>query len=159
MRDLKYDRGKAPIVRCCLRQFPDALEAIAFVSAYGLEKYEVESEDQAWRKVLNGDKRYLDADGRHLIRDGYDDESGYLHAAHHLWCAAATLQLLLESGQPLVDPVRGKGPHRIINKTEGEESDNSSNVSTGKRAGSDRLDDESQSPLQSYPNFIGTPRL
>ncbi len=120
-RNVKYDQDKPPLVRGCLRQFPDSLEAIAFVSLYGTVKYKVKFEDRSWHDVIDGEKRYLDADGRHLIRDGYDDESGLLHAAHHLWDAAATLQLLLESGTPLVDPVRGVGPHGIINETEGEQ--------------------------------------
>jgi hypothetical protein len=112
----KYDAGKAPLVRGCFRKFPDALEAVATVSQYGAKKYEVPIEVDGWKTIDQSDARYTDAEGRHLIRVGYDFESGLLHAAHKAWDALAGLQLALEQGQSLVDPERGMGPH--INKGE-----------------------------------------
>lgn len=112
----KYDLGKSPIVQGCLHYFPTALKAVAEVSAYGADKYCVPFSDKNWARVADGANRYMDADGRHLLGEAeegmYDRESGLLHAAHHAWDALARLQLLLASGTPLVDPVRGRGPHR-----------------------------------------------
>lgn len=114
----KYDAGKAPVVRGNFRKFPDAHEAVAIVSQYGATKYEVPIESNGWREILDGAGRYDDAEGRHSLRDGYDQESGLLHLAHRAWDALAALQLALNEGQSLVDPVRGIGPHLKIETKE-----------------------------------------
>jgi hypothetical protein len=100
----KYDGDKAPLVRGCFRYFPDALEAVAFISRYGCQKYDLKFEDKNFKLVDNPIPRYEDADGRHLLREGWDDESNMLHAAHHAWDALAALQLALEAGTPLYRP-------------------------------------------------------
>lgn len=125
---VKYDKGKAPVVRGAFRYFPDALEAVAIVSDYGARKYETTLEHKNWQSVPDGQLRYLDADGRHLLREGYDHESGLLHAAHHAWDALASLQLLLQTkSAEIIDPDRGMGPHVNIVKTEGEIESESNN--------------------------------
>lgn len=102
MTGKKYDGGKAPLWQGCMDYFPDALLAVALISKYGLEKYELEYADHNWKQVEGALPRYLDADGRHLLKvNDYDPESQMLHAAHHAWNALAALQLILESGKPL----------------------------------------------------------
>lgn len=105
----KYDAGKSPVVRGCLHYFPDALRAVAWVSAYGAKKYKVPFEEKNWQLIDDAKGRFMDADGRHLLEEAdhpYDPESGLLHAAHHAWNALARLQLMLAEGIPLVDPER-----------------------------------------------------
>lgn len=108
----KMDLGKPPVVRGCLAYFPMALTAVAKVSEYGAEKYKNRDYAPHWRDVPNGEARYTDADGRHLLDefiDGdYDEESGLLHAAQHAWDALARLELKLRSGLPLRQPDTGK---------------------------------------------------
>lgn len=104
----KLDGDKAPIVQGCFNYFAKALKAVAMVSKYGAEKYDVDYEDQNWRRVENGLNRYLDADGRHLLDEAidglYDPESNLLHAAHHAWNALARLERLLEN-----NPIKQEG--------------------------------------------------
>lgn len=110
---VKYDQGKAPVVQGFLHYFPRAIKAAAEISRYGKEKYEVEYADAGWRSVPDGVNRYTDGDGRHLVDEAidglYDPESGLLHAAHHLWNAAARLELMLREGVPLRDPAKQFG--------------------------------------------------
>lgn len=95
----KFDSDKAPIVQGLFNYFPNALLAVAEVSKYGKEKYNVEYEDQNWRGVANGFTRYTDAAGRHLVMESleglYDSESRLMHAAHMAWNALARLEFLL----------------------------------------------------------------
>jgi hypothetical protein len=97
---VKLDAGKAPFVQGCLHYFPKALEAVAFVSRYGKEKYKVEYNDVNWKRVPDGLARYTDALGRHIsyeaVEGFYDQESHLLHAAHAAWNALARLELLLK---------------------------------------------------------------
>lgn len=96
---VKYDQGKPPVFRGVANYFPDALAAVAEVSAFGAEKYVWEG----WRAVPDAENRYLDALARHLLavgRDGtdaQDQESGLLHLEHLAWNALAVLQLRLEA--------------------------------------------------------------
>jgi len=103
----KYDGDKAPVVRGCFNYFPRALKAVAMVSKFGAEKYEVTYEQQNWRDVVDGKLRYTDADGRHLLDEAidgpYDLESKILHAAHHAWDALARLEKMLEEGVELYE--------------------------------------------------------
>lgn len=105
MTGKKFDGGKAPLVQGCLNYFPKALMAVAMVSKYGAEKYKVPYTDKNWAKLENALARYTDGDARHLLGEAidglYDPESHLLHAAHHLWNAAARLELLLDSGVAL----------------------------------------------------------
>lgn len=93
---VKYDAGKAPVFRGAVAYFPRAIQAIAFVSAFGATKYAWEG----WRHVPDGLNRYSDAMVRHLIAEAtgetVDSDSGLLHAAHAAWNALARLEKLLE---------------------------------------------------------------
>lgn len=98
---VKHDAGKAPIDRGLLSYFPRALEAVAFVSQFGYEKYK---QWGGWRFVPDGLARYSDAALRHRLLEklnDYDAESGYLHAAHEAWNALARLEKMLEDGKVL----------------------------------------------------------
>lgn len=89
----KDDREK-PMAGVLL-DFSRALEAVVDVGTMGAKKYSRGN----WQFVPNGHERYTDAMMRHLLAEqqgnGYDDESGYLHAAHAAWNALARLEILL----------------------------------------------------------------
>jgi hypothetical protein len=93
---MKHDTGKAPIARGFTRYFPRAVEAVAFISLFGFEKYK---EWGGWKKVPDAFNRYDDALGRHDLgmQKGETNcpESGKLHIAHRAWNALATLELYL----------------------------------------------------------------
>ena len=79
---VKYDSGKPRLGLIP----PYAERAIAEVLTFGANKYA----DDNWRKVDNGQKRYIDAALRHInaYRSGdiNDDESGLHHLAHAVCC-------------------------------------------------------------------------
>lgn len=94
----KFDAGKSPVARGCLRYFPRALLFVADVSAYGAKKYDVPYEDQNWRNVPDGEGRYADAEGRHMLKQAIspvDKESGLQHLQMKAWNALAELELHL----------------------------------------------------------------
>lgn len=104
MSGKKFDGGKAPLAQGCLWYFPKALNAVAAVSAYGANKYDVPFEDKSWQRVERAYDRYSDALARHFTAEGtssWDDESQLLHAAHAAWNALARLELMLEEHVPL----------------------------------------------------------
>lgn len=90
----KLDAGKAPIMRGAVHYFPNAIAAVAEVSAFGAAKYTW----GGWRTVPEGVQRYGDAMMRHVAKEGSeerDTDSGLRHAAHAAWNALARLELLL----------------------------------------------------------------
>ena len=92
----KMDAGKAPVVRGALHYFPQALSAIAEVSAKGAAKYAW----NGWETVSDGFQRYTDALGRHFLAESYeliDRDTECLHAAQVAWNALARLELLLRA--------------------------------------------------------------
>ena len=94
----KLDSGKSPVTRGVLWYFPRALLAVADVSSYGANKYELALEDKNWMNVPDGFGRYADAQGRHLIKQAInptDKESELRHAQMDAWNALAKLELLL----------------------------------------------------------------
>ena len=86
---------KAKPMAGVLLDFSRALEAVVDVGTMGARKYARGN----WQFVTNGHERYTDAMMRHLLAEshteGYDDESGMLHAAHVAWNALARLEILL----------------------------------------------------------------
>src|SRR5690606_726009 len=56
----KYDHGKSPVVRGCFHYFPDALRAVAWVSAYGAKKYKVPFEEKNWQYLDDAKGRLMD---------------------------------------------------------------------------------------------------
>ena len=77
----------------------DALEAIAQVLTFGAEKYSVDG----WKKVENGEGRYVAALLRHLCArergELYDTESGLTHAAHMATNALFILWFEIQKGK------------------------------------------------------------
>lgn len=101
MSGKKFDQGKAPVNQGLFQYFPRALEAVARVSKFGLEKYNLKYSDVNWKLVEDGENRYKDSIARHQLReyiDGPEDpESKMLHASHAAWNALARLELMLTS--------------------------------------------------------------
>ena len=97
----KNDQGKSP-VGVILQQFPNALLAIGQVAQYGHDKYELDNDDWGnWKRVDNGEFRYMNAKTRHDLAKGedklnLDDESGILHAIHAAWNTLAELEFILK---------------------------------------------------------------
>lgn len=94
---VKYDSGKAPVMRGCFRYFHRALEAVANVSAYGFSKYKGWG---GWRKVDNAEERYQDALVRHMLSvagglRSTDPETNLYHLAHVAWNALALLDMVI----------------------------------------------------------------
>lgn len=92
---LKDDTLKPQIFKGVIKQFPNALEAVAKVSAYGARKYSWNN----WANVDGGIERYTDALARHLVNEAkgevFDVESGYLSAASTAWNALVRLELII----------------------------------------------------------------
>ena len=93
---VKLDAGKSPVAMGVIGYFPNALLAVADVSAYGAKKYGLYCADKNWMRVPKGIERYTDALGRHLVKeaiDPIDEESGLHHDAMAAWNALARLEL------------------------------------------------------------------
>jgi hypothetical protein len=90
----KDDKGKPP-VGMMFEYFPRALLSVAEVAGFGAGKYT----RGGWISVPDGEHRYDDALGRHLLKrhiEGPDDlESHLKHLAHAAWNALAILELAL----------------------------------------------------------------
>lgn len=80
-----------------LLDFSRALEAVAEVGTYGVNKYS----RGGWQAVPAGVTRYTDAMMRHLLREREveDADSGLPHAAQVAWNALARLELMLREGE------------------------------------------------------------
>lgn len=90
----KLDAGKSPAHQGLLSYFPRALLEVAKVSAHGAEIYTW----GGWLQVPNGETRYRDAMGRHVLEEQiteYDQKSHLLHMAHVAWNSLAVLELML----------------------------------------------------------------
>lgn len=90
----KLDHGKE-MMGLVFHGFPRALLAVGEVATFGAKKYT----PNGWREVPEGIRRYTDALGRHILKEGYenlDPDSGLLHAAHSAWNTLARLELILQ---------------------------------------------------------------
>lgn len=87
----KADEGK--VMGGLLLDFAHALELVAEVGTHGAEKYS----RGGWVAVDDGQRRYLDAAMRHLLKLGKgeqdDADSGLPHLAHIAWNFLAVLDL------------------------------------------------------------------
>jgi hypothetical protein len=92
----KLDAGKVPIYRGAISYFPRALRAVAIVSQTGAEKYTW----KGWESVEDGENRYTDAMGRHIIDEeieGLYSKDNLLHKAQRAWNDLASLELFLRN--------------------------------------------------------------
>jgi hypothetical protein len=96
----KLDAGKPAVWRGLLDYFPRACIAVSDVSTRGAAKYAW----KGWEKVPDGEARYADAMGRHIVKESieglYDVGVGglgpdVLHASQIAWNALARLELIL----------------------------------------------------------------
>lgn len=99
-KGLKYDYGKVrPTL--VIDSMREAILAVSKVGTFGAEKYD----DDNWKLVKDGEKRYRDAAYRHLLAEGCDEESGLPHLAHAAWNLLALLQLRCEAAQKGPSPL------------------------------------------------------
>jgi hypothetical protein len=106
----KLDTGKLPVMRGVFLRFPRAMQEIARVSAVGTAKYGVPIDDMQYKNVEDGEGRYTDALGRHLLEQAINgnesiERGGNLpaegseplrHDAQVAWDALARLEIALE---------------------------------------------------------------
>lgn len=95
----KDDTGKAPIFTGVLSYFPNAIEGVSLVSAFGATKYAW----NGWLHVPDGHRRYSDGLVRHLNAEAkeevLDAESGLHHDLHVAWNALARAELRIRNLQ------------------------------------------------------------
>lgn len=93
---VKYDAGKATLLKGGLGYFPNAIALVSAVSHFGASKYAWDG----WRYVDNGFDRYSEAMVRHLVSEGtgsgLDFDSGLPHIGHTCWNSLARLEIWLE---------------------------------------------------------------
>lgn len=91
----KLDAGKTQFFNHLFTYFPQALQAVEKVSAYGAKKYT----RMGWASVPDGVSRYTEALGRHLMAEARGevvDESGLHHDEQVAWNALARLELRIQ---------------------------------------------------------------
>jgi hypothetical protein len=90
----KLDSGKV-LPWLCISGFAHALTAIADVTTKGAQKYT----PNGWVTVPNGEERYMEAFGRHMMALGrgetVDPDTQCLHKAQMIWNLLASLELEL----------------------------------------------------------------
>ena len=90
----KLDAGKV-MPWLCVSGFAKALTAVAHVTTVGAEKYT----PNGWKTVVDGEERYMEAFGRHMMALGrgeqVDADTGCLHKAQMIWNLLASLELEL----------------------------------------------------------------
>lgn len=90
----KLDAGKL-MPWLCIAGFPRALAAVADVTTKGAIKYT----PNGWMRVPDGEARYMEAFGRHMLAlargETVDADTGALHKAQMVWNLLASLELEL----------------------------------------------------------------
>lgn len=111
----KLDAGKAPVFQGVLSYFPRALIALSSLSGYGANKYAW----KGWESVPDGENRYANAAGRHLLKEAIEGEwdldaandpkfpGDILHATQVAWNDMARLELMLRRKDS--EKARGSG--------------------------------------------------
>lgn len=94
----KLDSGKV-MPWLCIAGFSNALMAVALVTTKGAIKYT----PNGWTQVANGEQRYMEAFGRHMLALGQgeqiDADTDCLHKAQMIWNLLASLELELRSAK------------------------------------------------------------
>lgn len=92
----KLDCGK-PMAWLMVSGFSGALTEVARVTTRGAAKYT----PNGWMSVPEGEQRYMEAFGRHMLALGkgevIDDDTGCLHKAQMIWNLLASLELELRA--------------------------------------------------------------
>lgn len=94
----KLDSGKM-LPWLCISGFSRALHAVADVTTKGARKYT----PNGWMSVAEGEQRYMEAFGRHMLLLGsgevIDSDTNCMHKAQMIWNLLASLELeLREAG-------------------------------------------------------------
>jgi Domain of unknown function (DUF5664) len=93
---VKLSPEKAPIFTYC-NQFKNAIEQLALRSKHGHEKYlETDADWRNFARVPNADFEYSNAEFRHALGLGNDEESELDHLTAAAWNAVARLQIYIE---------------------------------------------------------------
>ena len=91
----KLDAGKM-LPWLCISGFSRALTCVAQVTTQGARKYT----PNGWVSVADGEARYMEAFGRHMLALGrgevLDGDTGCMHHAQMIWNALAALELQLQ---------------------------------------------------------------
>lgn len=94
----KLDAAK-PLPWLCISGFAHALAAVAEVTTNGAIKYT----PNGWMQVANGETRYMEAFGRHMLALGTgeirDRDTGCLHKAQMAWNLLASLELEIRAAK------------------------------------------------------------
>jgi hypothetical protein len=96
----KLDEGKT-MPWLCIAGFANALNAVADVTTKGAKKYTPDG----WKTVQDGEARYMEAFGRHMLAlaggEEIDSDTGSRHKAQMVWNLLASLELQIrrETGQ------------------------------------------------------------
>lgn len=92
----KLDDSK-PLPWLCFSGFANALTEVADVTTKGAIKYT----PNGWMHVANGESRYMEAFGRHLLAlakgELRDKDTGCLHKAQMVWNLLASMELEMRS--------------------------------------------------------------
>lgn len=91
--------GNKPLPWLCISGFANALQAVAEVTTAGAIKYT----PNGWLTVPNGEARYLEAFGRHMLAlaagEVIDKDTGCLHKAQIAWNMLASLELEIRAAK------------------------------------------------------------
>lgn len=92
----KLDAGKM-LPWLCISGFSRALTCVAQVTTQGAKKYT----PNGWASVADGEARYMEAFGRHMLALGrgevLDKDTGCMHKAQMAWNILASLELELRN--------------------------------------------------------------
>lgn len=94
----KLDAGKM-LPWLCISGFSRALSAVSDVTTKGAIKYT----PNGWKDVPDGEARYMEAFGRHMMALGrgevFDQDTQCLHHAQMIWNLLAALELELRAAE------------------------------------------------------------
>ena len=94
----KLDDAK-PLPWLCVAGFANALAEVAEVTTKGAIKYT----PNGWMHVPNGETRYMEAFGRHMLALGRgearDKDTGCLHKAQMVWNLLASMELEIRAAK------------------------------------------------------------
>jgi hypothetical protein len=94
----KLDDAK-PLPWLMISGFANALAEVAEVTTKGAIKYT----PNGWKDVPNGEQRYMEAFGRHMLALGKgeirDKDTGCLHKAQCVWNLLASLELEIRAAK------------------------------------------------------------